>query len=147
MWLLDTRTGLPVRRPYADRDADGVLAAFSPDGRRVLTTTSDGTVSLWNGLSGALLGTMDLGERSPAVAQFLYPEQIVLMAFEHGGVFEWDTGEQLAVQAACRLAGRSMTRAEWAQFLGDRPYRRICRFLSLPTTDVGVDPGGLLPSR
>lgn len=28
--------------------------------------------------------------------------------------------------AACRLAGRNLTRAEWADYLGDEPYRATC---------------------
>jgi hypothetical protein len=41
-------------------------------------------------------------------------------------VAEWtlDAGELAA--AACQLAGRNMTNAEWATYLPDESYRRTC---------------------
>ena len=43
------------------------------------------------------------------------------------GIVVWDLDPAHWVDAACRLAGRNLTHAEWDQYIGDlAPYRRTC---------------------
>jgi len=126
MWLLDARTGQSVSPPVDGHDADAVWVTYSDDGALVATTATDGTVSLWDGRRGELLGTVAPADRVPLVAEFLYGDEQLLLASDSGGIYRWDTSEYWAMSFACRLAGRTMTRAEWREFLGDRPYRPRC---------------------
>ena len=41
-------------------------------------------------------------------------------------VRRWDVDPTSWKKKACGLAGRNLTRAEWARFLGDEPYRQTC---------------------
>ena len=43
-----------------------------------------------------------------------------------GSVVEWDLRPTTWLRAACGLAGRDLTEAEWRQYLGDEPYRGTC---------------------
>ncbi len=51
----------------------------------------------------------------------------MLVADEYeGAVYRWDTRPQYAVEFACRLAGRDLTKAEWAEQFGDRTFQETC---------------------
>src|SRR5262249_56255323 len=53
MW--NAQTGAPL--PFELKGYEGVVdsAAFSPDGKRVVTSCADGTARVWNAETGALL--------------------------------------------------------------------------------------------
>ena len=38
----------------------------------------------------------------------------------------WNLRLDELVELACRTAGRNLTKEEWAQYLGNRPYRKTC---------------------
>ena len=126
MLLLDARSGRPVRRPVDGHDADASGVRYSEDGANIATTATDGTVSLWDGQTGDLLQTVGLVDRVPLVAEFLYGDEQLLIASYSGDVYRWDTSRYWAISFACRLAGRRLTREEWQEYLGDRPYRPDC---------------------
>ena len=43
------------------------------------------------------------------------------------GIVVWDLDPAHWVEAACQLASRNLTRAEWDQYIGDlAPYHRTC---------------------
>jgi hypothetical protein len=43
------------------------------------------------------------------------------------GIVIWDLDPDHWVDAACQIAGRNLTRIEWAQYVGDlAPYRSTC---------------------
>jgi hypothetical protein len=44
----------------------------------------------------------------------------------NGPVLTWDLRPGKLVELACSLAGRNLTREEWREFVGDRPFRRTC---------------------
>jgi len=39
---------------------------------------------------------------------------------------QWPIDVRTWERFACRVAGRQLTRAEWADALPDRPYERVC---------------------
>jgi WD40 repeat protein/DNA-binding SARP family transcriptional activator/energy-coupling factor transporter ATP-binding protein EcfA2 len=125
MWLLEMETGKPERRGERGHDRPADRVSFSEDGEQVVTTAVDGTVSLWNGRSGALQGTVGLPDRTPLVASFLYGGQDLLLASASGGIYSWDSSEHSAIAFACALAGRTLTRTEWRTLIGG-PYRPKC---------------------
>ncbi len=125
MWLLDSKTGKPVSTPPRGDGADNTWVAHSSDGAQVVTGAVDGTIRLWDGASGVLLGTVRLPENTPLVATFLYGGQDLLIASNAGGVYLWNSRLNEATNFACALAGRTLTRTEWRAFT-DRPYRPRC---------------------
>ena len=50
-----------------------------------------------------------------------------LLADARFGVNRWDMDPDEWQRIACRTAGRNLTRTEWAEYLGDEPYRATCQ--------------------
>jgi hypothetical protein len=42
------------------------------------------------------------------------------------GVLEWTLDPEALAAAACQLAGRNLTRAEWATYMTGEPYEQTC---------------------
>ena len=126
MELVDLRTGrsrLPAEAE-GTAESEGQLVTFSPDGALLASGDSAGRVSLRDGRTGALLGTVHAGDgRSGPV--FLDAHRLLLQHFD-GEQYVWDTSDDWARFTACRIVGRGLTRAEWRAVFGDRPYLDVC---------------------
>jgi WD40 repeat protein/DNA-binding SARP family transcriptional activator len=106
--------------------ARGQAPAFAPDGDTVVSGGSDGSVNLWDVASGESLGSVTAAAGTSAAAQWLPDGRTVLIATYDGQAFTWDTDPDSWVDAACRIARRDLTDAEWADAFGDRPYVAPC---------------------
>ena len=124
--LLNLDTGAAVRPPVIGHDDGTNLVVFSPDGSRFVSAGFDGTVSLWDGRTGAQLAHVESPARRPASAEFLPGGRDLLIATYDRGVYRWDTSIDHAVAFACRMAGRNLTRNEWADAFGRQTYRPTC---------------------
>jgi WD40 repeat protein/DNA-binding SARP family transcriptional activator len=124
--LLDLASGTAARPPVTAHDDVTNLVVFSKDGSRLASAAWDGTVVLWDGRTGALLGRVVAPSRIPASAEFLPDGKDVLIATYDRAVYRWDTRVGHAVDFACRLAGRNLTRDEWASAFDGQPYRKTC---------------------
>jgi WD40 repeat protein/tRNA A-37 threonylcarbamoyl transferase component Bud32 len=123
--LLDPRTGAQARPPLKAAAANIVQVAFSPDERTLAVTAADGTASLW-----------DLGSRTRAGDPFPpTPGILPSPVFEPNGrlllvgvsnAVQWPLDVRTWERFACHVAGRQLTRAEWADVLPGRPYKRVC---------------------
>jgi WD40 repeat protein/DNA-binding SARP family transcriptional activator len=123
--LWDTRTG-KRRDPPLTGHASGVdSAAFSPDAR--LLATMDGETVLWDVASHKQIGTA-LPRRSAGshALAFLPGGGQLTMASPSGSVLVWDVDPAAWRARACAIAGRTLTRQEWGQFLPGRPYQHVC---------------------
>jgi hypothetical protein len=58
-------------------------------------------------------------------ARFVDPGRVVI-TYSTGQIFEWDPGPASWEAHACRVAGRNLTEAEWAELFPDRAYRSTC---------------------
>ena len=124
MEIVDLRTGeSTVSTDVGTPAADGVLT-FSPDGSLLASADGDGRASLWDGTTGALLGTVDVGEEE-TVPVFL-DEQAILLPYSDGSTYVWDSSLRYAVDTACRIVGRGLSRDEWKVAFGDLPYEDVC---------------------
>jgi WD40 repeat protein len=122
--------------PTSDQIAHPFLAAatpitsiaFDPTGQRFATTgAQDGTVKLWFTSTlqqeGAAL-TTDQG--ATATAAFEPNTRNLLAIDDHGNAFTWPTSPVAWEQRACAIAGRNLTRQEWARFIPGQPYSLVC---------------------
>jgi hypothetical protein len=50
----------------------------------------------------------------------------VIAGYDTGRAIRWDIRPASLIRRACRLAGRTLTREEWAEFLPGRDYDPAC---------------------
>ncbi len=126
--LWDAANGRRIGAPVLADSVAVTSVAFDQRGRRLATAGSgDGTIKLWftAGLEqeGPRLAS-DPGATSAAA--FEPGGQDLLAVDDRGGAFVWPTSLAAWQRDACSLAGRSLTHAEWAQFVGGPHYTPVC---------------------
>ena len=57
---------------------------------------------------------------------FLRPDGLAVAVNGEYGVVEWTLDPATLAKAACGLAGRNMTRTEWATYMPEESYRATC---------------------
>jgi class 3 adenylate cyclase/WD40 repeat protein len=126
VFLVDTGRRAVVGEPLASGATQLLAVVASPDGSRIAATSWDGALRLWDRASGRALAPPLAGHAAftRAVA-WTDPGHLLTGAFT-GTVVSWDLAPQEWADRACALAGRDLTRAEWARHLPDEPYRRTC---------------------
>jgi WD40 repeat protein len=102
--------------------------AFDPTGQRFATTGGqDGTVKLWSSSTLQQEGTALNTEQGLATtAAFGLGGKALLVVDGHGHGFTWPTSLPAWEQRACAVAGRNLTRAEWARYLPGQSYTQVC---------------------
>jgi WD40 repeat protein len=125
--FLDTRRG-EEGRSLSVPQAVGVAYA---NGGTILATTSmlpngHGAAQLWDAATHAAIGVplevngaADYADASP-------DGEHVMAGGSHGRVAIWNLDVHSWETAACKLAGRNLTHAEWREYLPDQPYRSTC---------------------
>jgi WD40 repeat protein len=104
----------------------GRQVAFSPDGR-MLAWDGD-NVTLWSVAQGARMATLtnpNIGGGSVASPVFSPDGRMLATTNSYKSVVLWDVDARSWVQRLCSIAGRDLTRAEWAASLPDQPYRSV----------------------
>ncbi|PZQ89521.1 MAG: hypothetical protein DI534_06835 [Leifsonia xyli] len=99
---------------------------LSDDGRTLLLTGIDEYAALYDVPSGQKLGS-DLAIDSPQwVSAHLSPDGEQLITNAPGGVLLWNLRTAGMAEAACRMAGRSLSPTEWATYFGDEARVDTC---------------------
>jgi WD40 repeat protein len=135
--LWDVASRKPLGEPIQTESSRAV--AFSPDGTTLASTSGDGnTVLLWDVASRKLRGepfrSDEAGHdhRRTTVA-FTRDGKTLASGGPDGTVILWDVDTASWVRRACAVAGRNLTRREWAQYAGeDVPYQTPCPDLPVP---------------
>jgi WD40 repeat protein/DNA-binding SARP family transcriptional activator len=99
---------------------------FSPDGSEVMTTGGDGTLRLWDLASHKLVGGPLPGSNTGGWGTYFPDGRHVISVFGSGAGVVWDVDPADWELAACAVANRELTPAEWHDFVPERGYRRIC---------------------
>jgi WD40 repeat protein len=94
----DMETGKPVGKPLIGHGGKITTAAFSPDGQRIVTASSDWTARLWDAATGDPIGKPIRGHNAAVVHAVFSPDgkRIVTASFD-GTARLWDTetGKQI----------------------------------------------------
>jgi WD40 repeat protein len=108
--------------------------AFSPDGRILATGDTDHTVRLWDVATGQPIGS-PITASLPNVSSMTFSPDGKTLAIASYDLAQptylvqlWNVGYLTDPLArVCSLIGGSLTRAEWAQYVGSSAaYRNIC---------------------
>jgi WD40 repeat protein/tRNA A-37 threonylcarbamoyl transferase component Bud32 len=110
-----------------EQNVGGVAAlAFSSDGRTLAISGFDPVASLWDVTTGTQIGPrLPTGNRKTMVDQSPDGRHLLTTAANGQGVV-WDINPESWKRRACDLANRTLTRAEWSEFLPGRPYEPAC---------------------
>jgi DNA-binding SARP family transcriptional activator/WD40 repeat protein len=116
-----TRYDPTTRQPLADLPgARGEINTlqFSDDGKTLLATSLDQTVSIYD-----VASVTRLGDPIPMDAPFIYgaflrPDGKAAAVTDRTGIQIWDLDPKRLRDAACELAGRNLTTTEWDTYLG-----------------------------
>ena len=99
----------------------------SDDRRTLVAGASNDTVTLYDLAAGIRLGDPIPSESPRVTPGYLRPDGRELLVNMRDGVAVWDLDPDAQFDAACRLAGRNLTREEWATYFGAiAPYRETC---------------------
>lgn len=120
----DPRTGEEVRAP---------TVAVSGTAHRL--SVADGLVAV--GSTGAGVGLVDARDRilygndllnagGELMVPVLAPDLTLTVLDPRGSARQWPGSVADWAERACRLAGRRLSRVEWAEHLGERPYDPAC---------------------
>jgi WD40 repeat protein len=117
-----TRYDLDTLEPVADLPGAGGevnTLQFSDDGELLLATSNDQSASLYDVASGTRLGDPIPTNAPLSYPAYLRPDGRQLALTSEQGVQVWDLDPDRLRGAACRLAGRNLTPAEWSSYLSD----------------------------
>ena len=120
--LLDVTTTSWLVAPNATQPHGGLYSAWSADGALVASSSPGDKVAVWDGRTGAFIGAVGAPEGAVAFTE----DGKVLVAGLDGTVRTWDPRPEAWVAAACQMAGRDLTEAEWRSYLPDRDYDPVC---------------------
>jgi WD40 repeat protein/DNA-binding SARP family transcriptional activator len=127
--VFDTRTGRPLRPAVRVHDQFVGQVEWLPDGRTVVTTAPDGRAALYD-VERGLVRTSGLPGSDSGTQGYTY---LLSMGADHLTVITGgEPGRRYPMELsrwldyACTVAGRDLTRDEWASYLPGREYRRIC---------------------
>jgi WD40 repeat protein len=123
-------TRLVPLRTLAKPTAGANEFEISDDGRILLLAGVAQQASLYDVASGRKLG-FDLPTSSPDfTSAHLSPDGKTLVTNTRRGVLEWDLDPADMAAAACRMAGRELTAAEWATYFPGERQTPVCAALT-----------------
>ncbi|MGI9052631.1 MAG: BTAD domain-containing putative transcriptional regulator [Ilumatobacteraceae bacterium] len=116
-----------VDDPAPEHDGPVTNVRFAPDGTQFTSGSTDGTIVLWEAATGRPVGSLQPGSPNEQARAFWAPDgHTLLVMYEGGSVYAFDSRPASWLASACRTAGRQLSRAEWAELLPDRAYDPAC---------------------
>jgi WD40 repeat protein/DNA-binding SARP family transcriptional activator len=122
----DAATGRKAGRTLGGQNGDVLSVTYSPNGKQLLTTSTDGRFRLWDLASGKLVGSPLPGADVGGWGTFFPDGKHMIATFWSGIGVVWNVDPAAWGRQACRVAHRTLTRAEWHDVVPERPYRPMC---------------------
>jgi WD40 repeat protein len=126
--LLDLTSG----RVYGAADSGSKVPIHSVEldrqGTRLAAGTQEGVLLLWT-VGAEPAPVLPLGRHTGSVRSLVFAtgEDVLFSAGDDGLVLLWPLTPESETARACHIANRSLTQAEWEQFVGaDSPYQATC---------------------
>jgi WD40 repeat protein len=118
---------LSPRRPLVARSKGMPPAMITVYGELLVEGDFDGQVLFWDIENLQPVGSMT-ASRLPLSAMTIDNENRRLVIADAEGIIQsWEMDSQKWQAIACQIANRTMTPAEWTQFLKDEDYEPICK--------------------
>jgi hypothetical protein len=123
---LDPESLDTIGDPFPGITGEADRLELSDDGRRLLVVGANETVQLYDVATRTQLGDeIVVGVRTRGAA--LRPDGLEAAVGTEQGIVIWDLDPDHWVDAACRVAARNLTQAEWDQYIGDlASYQETC---------------------
>jgi WD40 repeat protein len=119
IFLWDLATGEPIGEPIAAGDERLVSLAFSPDGEMLASGDAVGVTRLWDVATGVAVGNPLIRSRDVLLDVTFSPDGTLLATSGFGDITAWRIGLGESLSSGCAVAARSLTQAEWTQYIGD----------------------------
>ena len=125
--LWSTATWTPVSPTLAAHSGGVHALSVSPDGRTLASGGTDGTVRLFDLASRQPFGAPLPGVPGRPATPVFSSDSAFLFTLADGRGVRWDVRPASWARHACAVAGRPLTRTEWADVLPGRDYAPACR--------------------
>ena len=125
IYLWDSTTGAQIGPVLSLHTGPVQSLTFSPDGQRLVSTSTDTTVVLWDVATGQAIGQL-AGQGVLVTSAAFTPEGQLLTGGLDGRVLLWEIGVEQWRGRACHITNRALMPEEWARFFGDELYHQTC---------------------
>jgi WD40 repeat protein len=124
----DAKTGKPNGRSFIGNPGWIRSLSFDPTGRLLLTAGTDGLIRLWDVKARTEYGAPLPGLEGQETHAAFTPDgtHVVSVGVDGNGV-DWDIRPSSWERTACSVAGRTLTKDEWDQYLSGQGYNPACR--------------------
>lgn len=127
--LTDPEHPVDIGSPLIGATSYVYSVTFSPNGRTLVVGSLDHTVLLWDVSQPSrptLIATLAAATDSVFVVVVSPDGRTIAAGTAEQAVRLWSTDPTKAAAEVCAAAGDPITRAEWAQYVPDRPYQPPC---------------------
>jgi WD40 repeat protein len=124
--FFDAATGHQLPQQLVGQNGAVLSLSFDPTGQRLMTTSADGRIRLWNLATEKVIGVPLPGSDRGGKGAFFPDGKRLIAVFPSGTGIIWNVDQASWNARACEVAGHNLSRAEWRSFLPGVPYREVC---------------------
>ena len=126
VFVVDATTGKPIGAPLLAGGTALQAASFTKDMKWIVALSRDGALRLWDASTHRSVGPPMQAHDGYADSLIAYDADLVITGSQNDGhVVVWNLDPASWGPRACELAGRNLTQAEWALYIGGT-YQQTC---------------------